>query len=359
MKKYLFFFCSFLFLHGAQSEFAFENTNYILHSKSALDDKPYMYDFNRFRITNDWSFDEVRFKIIADNENIISNEFLKTKEFDSLSTYEPDLPFETNSEFAGDDNLQNRFKLHRAYGEYFSQKHAITFGLFNTPFGVGRIWTPVDVFSPLNSLSLEVDEREGNFGAKYEYAINDLSALQVVISQTKEAKTKKAIRAKGYLDFADFAVLAVETNLFKMAGYEFDSEILDTSIGFRSEGGIFEDKATQNSYNKYILGVDYGFENSFFTLEYLHSQINQYTNIKEDSSYLGLHASFTPSMLWNLNFLAIRNLDDESFVFYPSAVYSLSDEETLSFGLTTSSGEEDSDFGALKPLYFAKWDINF
>lgn len=359
MKKYLLLASFFLSLSAAGSKFSFENTNFILHSKTALDDTPYTYDYNRFRIGGELSLDEVRFKIMADNENITSSEFLKTEEFKSQKLYKPDLPFESNSEFAGDDNFQNRFKLHRAYGEYFNQEHAVTIGLFNTPFGVGRIWTPVDVFSPLNSLSLESSEREGNFGAKYEYAISDLSALQVVISQTKEEKTKGAIRAKGYLDFADFAILAVETSGLKMVGYEFDSEILDTSIGFRSEGGIFEDKAAQNSYNKYILGVDYGFENSFFTLEYLYSQINQYNSLKEDSSYLGFHASFTPSMLWVLNFLTINNLDDESFVFYPSAVYSLSDEETLSFGLTTSSGEEESDFGALKPLYFAKWDINF
>jgi len=349
-----------VFSYAMESGFGFENTNFIFNSKSLFDDTPYTYDYNRFRVTADLYSEDLRFKMIVDNENIVSREYLKTSEHTLSKLYEPDIPFETRSGYSGDDSYENSFKLYRAYAEYYKGKHTIRAGLMRVPFGVGRIWTPVDMFNPLDSLSLETNKREGVFGARYEYAISTLSAAEFIVSQTKEHTFKKAARVKGYLDFADFALIMVESEKLKMAGYEFDSAILDTNIGFRSEGGVFTDKRDGSEYVKYIIGLDYGFENSFtFAIEYLYTGLQEYTNIKKDNSYAGATATYQPSTLWMLNLVSIVNLNDDSAFFSPNAVYSLSDEQTLSIGMTNGEGEQDSEYGVLADTYYMKWYIHF
>lgn len=358
--RYVILFFITVFSYGAEAELRFENTNFIMNSRSMYDDKPYTYDYNRFRATADLSLEGVRFKLIADNENIASSEYLKTPEYAMLKLYEPDIPFETRSEYTGNDSYENSFKLYRAYAQYFKGEHSIRAGLMRVPFGVGRIWTPVDMFNPLDSLSLETDEREGVYGARYEYAMSSLSAVEFIVSQTKEQELKKAARIKGYLDFADFAIIAVDSEELGMLGYEFDSEIMDTDIGFRSEGGRFTDKRDESEYLKYIIGLDYGFENSFtFALEYLYSGLDELTNMKRENSHVGFAAAYQPSPLWILNIVSILNPKDESAFFSPNATYSLSDEQTLSVGMTGGCGDDGSEYGTMPETYYVKWYIHF
>jgi len=68
---------------------------------------------------------------------------------------------------------------------------------------------------------------------------------------------------------------------------------------------------------------------------------------------------YQPSPLLVLNFTAIRNLDDASYFLSPNAVYSLSDESTLTLGLIAFSGEADSEFGAVPDTCYLSWYYHF
>lgn len=365
--RHLLVFLSVLFpLVAVESEWRFENSNFIFHSKGIVDDKPYTYDYNRFRVTGDLFAGDFSFKLIADNETFIGPGYLDTDEFNYIKAYDADVPFDTRTDPATREEAADRLKLYRLYGEYIKGRHYVTAGLMRAAFGVGRIWTPVDFFNPLNSLSIETDEREGVFGTMYEYALSDLSVIQFVIAEKRDETTKKAVRLKGYLEFADVAVLGYDSEQMQFAGYELDARVGETDFAFRSEGGSYTDKRTDTTYTKYILGADYGFENSLTILvEYLYNGLKAdplmglNVNSHREHNYLGSVLGYQPSPLLVLNFTAIRNLDDASFFLSPNAVYSLSDESTLTIGMTGFGGEESSEFGAYPDTYYLRWYHHF
>lgn len=353
-------------LFAVESEWRFENSNFIFNSQEVLTDEPYTYDYNRFRVTGDLYDGGLNIKLIADNENIIGREYLESYEFDLGREYRQDVPFDTYGEYSGTDGLQNRFKLYRLYAEYLNGPHIVTAGLMRAAFGVGRIWTPVDFFNPLNSFSIETDEREGVYGAKYEYALSDLSVVQFVVAENRDETAKKAVRLKGYLDFADFALLAYQSEAMEFAGYEFDAKVGESDMALRSEGGIYHDKVKDKEYAKYIVGADYGFENSFTMLaEYLYNDLKAYplagfdVNAHKDNHYLGTSFGYQPSPLLTVSLTTIHNLDDRSAFVSPNALYSLSDEETVTLGMTAFGGDATSEFGMLPDTYYLRWDRHF
>ncbi len=235
----------------------------------------------------------------------------------------------------------NKTNIYRTYIEYTGEKHAMTLGLQRVAFGTGRIWNPIDVFNPIDITKVEPNERKGTNALHYEYAINSLSNLDLTIS-----KNRHAIRVKSFLDVADVALILIKDNknTLNIIGYEVEGELLNTDITLRSEGGGFWDKKRDNFYYSYIIGAEYGFENSFIILtEFYHN-----TNLK--SKELALNLSYQPSALWFLNFLAIKSLVDESGLISPSFTYSLNDESSLQIGAFITDREDQ---------FFMRYFVNF
>ena len=133
-------------------------------------------------------------------------------------------------------------------------------------------------------------------------------------------------------------------NNLDIIGYEVEGELLDTDITLRSEGGGFWDKKRDDLYYKYIIGAEYGFENSFTILtEFYH-------NTELESKELALNFSYQPSTLWFLNFLAIKSLVDDSSLISPSFTYSLSDDSSAQLGAFITDKED---------RFFMRYFINF
>ena len=148
-------------------------------------------DYNRLRLTLDLyhdSWKDINAKIILDNENIYN--------------------------FKEQDN-HNKSRIYRGYISYSGEKHMLTLGLQRVPFGVGRIWNPIDIFNSIDITAIETEERKGTEALRYEYAINSLSNLDIALS-----KKKQAARVKGYLDVADVALVLVKDENREIIEYE-------------------------------------------------------------------------------------------------------------------------------------------
>jgi hypothetical protein len=285
-----------------------ENTNILTKPKNQK-----LNDQNRFRIYStieDKKYEDFLIKLIIDNTN----------------TYNI-----TN---------KNKTKLYRGYFKYSGEKHLVIAGVQRIPFGVGRVWNPIDIFNPIDFTSIEIDQREGTKALRYEYAIDEVSNIDLTYS-----KEKSSIRIKGYLNFADIALVALKDNKKKIdiLGYEIEGELFNTGVELRAEGGIFN-----KDYNEYILGFEYGFENSFNILaEYKN---NTLLNV----NYLGLILAYQPIMLINLNLSAIENLKDNSKVIMPSIKYSLDDDINLDIGIFNYTGKNTTEYGKLNNSFFIK-----
>ncbi len=268
-------------------------------------------DYNRIRLSLDFyhdSYQEMSAKLILDNENTYN---FKTK------------------------NNQNKSLIYRGYLRYSGEKHMLTLGRQRVPFGVGRIWNPIDIFNPINITSIETDERIATEALRYEYAINSLSNLDVTLSHKKQAA-----RLKGYLDVADVALVLLKDEHREIIGYEIEGEF--KSITLRSEGGYFSD--TKNY--RYIIGAEYGFENSLIILtEFYHDRALH-------TKQLALNLNYQYSALLNMNFLTLKNFQNSAIMIAPSFSYSLSDESTVKLGAFVSDK-------ALENQYFIHYFVNF
>ena len=308
------------FLYALEPEFSIENTNIITSNKNET------IDYNRLRINltfEDEKHQNSIIKIIADNYNI----------------YNKTTPENYNESL-----------IYRGYYKYIDDKHLFSIGLQRIPFGVGRIWNPIDIFNPINSTAIETGERKATESVRYEYAINSLSNIDLTYS-----KYKSAFRIKSYLDIADIAFIVLNDNKLDqdIIGYELEGEFLDSGIELRSEGGYFKDKNLDKTFYKYILGGEYGFENSLTILgEYKYES-------KTKSRYLGSIISYQINLLLNLNILGIKNLEDKSYVVSPNISYSLSDEATLTIGIFNYNSDDQSEFSSYNNYGYMKFYIHF
>ena len=268
-------------------------------------------DYNRLRLylnLSDERWEDISAKIILDNENSYNFK---------------------------EHHKQNESRIYRGYVSYSGEKHMLTLGLQRVPFGVGRIWNPIDVFNPIDITAIETDERKGTEALRYEYAINSLSNLDITLSNKKQAA-----RVKGYLDVADVALVVVKDEKRDIIGYEVEGEFKDITL--RSEGGYFTDT---DSYH-YIIGAEYGFENSLIVLtEFYH-------DTRLGTKQLALNLSYQYSPILYLNFLTLRNFDNNSMLISPSCTYSLSDESSISLGAFLADDE-------IPNQYFMRYLINF
>jgi len=314
------FFVIVTYTFAIDSEIGVENTNIASKSETQKGD-----DYNRLRVNSKFSdpkYDNFLAEFIVDNYNNYIGE--------------------------QKDNT-NKTKLYRGYLNYSDAKQIIVIGKQRIPFGVGRVWNPIDIYNPINSTAIETDERKGTDAIRYEYYLNDLSDVDAIVSKHKEA-----FRIKGTVKDTDLGLLFLKDKQKdqNILGYIAEGELLDTGIELRSEGGYFFNKESEN-YKEMIFGAEYSFANSLTVLgEYKYNSLN---NI----DHMALKLSYTISTLWECSYLGIQNLDDKSNVNLARFDYSLSDDSELDFGVYTYSGNDESEYGLLKNSAFIRYYIHF
>ena len=318
-------------LLGISPELALENTNIAGYDRTQLST-----DYNRVRAElslNHEPYSNLAVTLIVDNET-------------SYTT--------------SPSELDNEVSLYRAYGQYQGERHFWSIGRQRIPLGVGRIWNPIDIFNPVDAQAIETGERTGTDAIRYEYALNELSNLDLTV-----ADGKAAIRLKGYLDYADIGLIALQDNSnernllwgedtsLDIIGWELEGRLPGTGIELRSEGGRVHNRETGAVFTEYILGGEYGFANGLTLLgEYRFSD-------QDRTNQLAIQSGFQPGMLWTCQLLLLTDLDDNSVLLAPSVTYSLSDEMTLSAGGFLSTGDETEAFAEASNRFYLRWFVHF
>ncbi|MDH3347334.1 MAG: hypothetical protein OEM02_04425 [Desulfobulbaceae bacterium] len=245
--------------------------------------------------------------------------------------------------------VYNKMSLNRAYLRYAGVKHLWVVGKQRVPFGTGRVWNPIDLFNPIDSLSIEPEERPGTEAVRYEYALNELSNIDCTLS-----RDKSSFRIKSFVGAMDIGLVGVlDTDMQRdIIGWEVAGELFATGMEIRSEGGRFHDRQSGETHVEAIIGAEYGFVDSLTLLgEYFY---NEDTN--HDS--LALSAGYQLSMLWNLQVLAITSMSDHSWGLAPGLHYSMADDMTLSFGCFVYNGDDDEEYGGLADRLYFRWFVN-
>lgn len=307
---------------GIVPGFSLENSN-----TCGYDELNALFDYNRLRAEVNLGHDRYRditARLVVDNE--------------TFSVTDP-------------GSLRNETSIYRAYLEYRGAKHFWVVGKQRIPLGVGRFWNPIDTFNPIDIEAMEPGERPGTDAVRYEYALSQLSNVDVTV-----AEGKGALRVKGYLDIVDVALVGEwdEDRKQDIIGWELEGELPGTGIELRSEGGSFHDRALHRRHTEFIAGAEYGFVNSLLlTAEYHHS------DLLRGKDEMGLSVSFQPEMLWSCSVTTVLSLDDGSGFLSPVLEYSLSDEMTLVGGGFLYYGSRDSLYGHGEDRVYLRWFIHF
>ncbi|MBU4263723.1 MAG: hypothetical protein KKC76_17855 [Proteobacteria bacterium] len=247
-------------------------------------------------------------------------------------------------------SLTNDTSIYRGYLEYHGETHFWVIGRQRIPLGVGRVWNPIDIFNPIDSQSVEPQERPGTEALRYEYAVSQLANFDCTLS-----RDKGEARLKGYLDYADVALVGLYDNDadLDIIGWELEGELFASGIELRSEGGSFHDDATGSRHTEFIAGAEYGFVNSLTVLgEYRYSD-----ETKSDDMAISL--SFQPEILWTVTCLGVENLNDHSFFIAPSVEYSTGNESTLSAGAFLYHGSDRDVYGGYADRIYVRWFVHF
>lgn len=360
VKFFLFFllFSSVLFADVSQRV---ENTNFIVSQENP-------YDYDRVRLRLDYSDDAYFATFIGDGVNYIGKNYLNSLEYSYKKSLQSDTPFGTQTNAYNYTSGQSYAKIYRAYGGYDDGNNRVVIGLQNISMGVGRIWTPTNLFNPRNIYALEPDETFGVLALAYTRQLNDTSDIAVIVSQKRDSSFKYAGRYKAYLDFADVGLDAIYSDKTKMLGYEIEGNLLNTGVELRSESAYIKNKNKQNKEDGFfqgIIGGDYAFvdgvtlttealySSKTFTPEqtvtHLHSDI--VANMVSSHFYGATSLTYSFNIFLDASLLYIDGLKGTNTRFIsPSLTYTFNDYNSFLLG---------SIIEGYKKSYYLKWRLSF
>jgi len=348
-------------LLAVDHDITIENTNFTLSKVPYPSEERILYNYNRLRLTDKIKEGNWFVNIIGDIDNYYGEDYIDSFEYQYLRSIKADTPFdiETNAKNYGKGEVFGR--IHRFNVGYADEKHNIVFGLQKISMGVGRIWTPTDLFNPRNPLALEPDQIYGAYALSYTYALGELSEVMGVVAKRHDHNYKYAGRIKGNVEFADIALDLLSSNDAQMIAYEIEGNLFDTGIEWRSEGGYFKDKLLKKEFYQGILGLDYGFKDGLTVMaEWIHSSktysFDEILTLQEStlsnnrhlsSDYVGASAYYEFNLLFNGSLSMIYTPEDQSSYIAPVIEYSISDDASIAVGAMLYGGDKESEFGSI------------
>jgi hypothetical protein len=355
-------------LMAVEHDISIENTNYTISKVPYGEEERTLYNYNRLRLMDKMKEGNWFVNIIGDIDNYYGEEYIESFEYQFLREIQADTPFdiETNGKNYGKGEVFGR--LHRFNVGYGDEKHNVVFGIQKITMGVGRIWTPTDLFNPRNPLALEPDQIYGNFALSYTYALGELSEIMGVVAKRNDDSYKYAGRIKGNIDIGDIALDVYSGDDAEMIAYELEGNLFDTGIEWRSEGGYYNDKLLDKEFYQAILGLDYGFVNGLTVMtEWLHSSktytfdeilTNQDSSLSNNrhlaNDYVGASAFYDFNLLYNGAISIIYSPEDQSSFISPLIEYSISDDASIAVGAMLYSGNNESEFGSVDNSYYLR-----
>jgi hypothetical protein len=242
----------------------------------------------------------------------------------------------------------------RVYLKLSSPLASLTVGKQRIAWGSCYLWNPTDVFNPL-VLSFAVrEEEEANADAvRFEVPLGAAGGLDgYFLTNNEWNKTKKGLRARTNIGVFDYSASFVDLgDNTSQIGFDFTGDAWQ--LGIRGEGAL-----KNNGRLQYVLGGEYTLENGVgLNLEYFNNCYGQKDKANYDwagyfsgsvqalgRDYLYLGANKILDELTQVRGSVVTNLDDLSFMIYPSFERSLSQYLDLYIEAMIMGGQGGSEF---------------
>lgn len=286
-----------------------------------------------------------RFRTFLDINEKYSDEYdINIKFIVDANTYHHDI----DADLIGDE-YDDDVSIYRGYIEYIDDYHQLGFGKQNIPIGIGTLYSPLNIFNPLDATSIEIKERSALSVAKYEYAINELSTFLFVYNE--EIIT---LRLKYFIDFVDIGLVAMKNTQDgkneKILGYELEARLFESSFDLKSEAMIIKDN--NSTMQKIMLGFNYGYEDLTLSIEYFYDSLSK-------SDEIAANLFYQLDGYWTLMLTDIYYIDTKEEFAIPSVTYSLSDNHYLKFGAVVGYNLDQTSSKLKNDSYFMQVVLNY
>ncbi|MDI6735902.1 MAG: hypothetical protein QME42_06885 [bacterium] len=309
-------------------------TNLLASSKTSTKEN-YWDDLNRLRLNFGIDITKtLKAKIIYDIENRIGN-FTKTNDFQLLKNRPSNTYLDLNQNVIDKEHFFLKHSLYRAYLSYTNSLFILHIGRQRIPWGVTRVWSPLDYFNPVDPIVIEKTERVGVDAINVEIPIGILSEIDFVYSlyDDFDSSSIMASRIKTNLKQYDLSIIFGKFKKDKIIGSGISGNLFKG--GFRGEW-TYTFAQSENDYYEIVLSGDYTFQNSFFILiEYYFNDQGKddeddyqwdklvngdILNLSRNYLYLGIGYDLTPLIRIENN--SVYNIDDHSASIEPLFKYS-------------------------------------
>lgn len=383
MRRWYFFMCVgglFIFIAFAQAEglkdegFLFQSGGHYVNLFSAsktTTGQRFISDLQRIRLEFNLSYREfLKSTFIYDSTFLVSN-FIKTSDFYLVQSRKRKQFLDLDDEIVLRKNFRYEHFLYRAYIDYRKDDWEILVGRQQIPWGLGKFWTPTDLFNPYDPLSLEKEERQGVDALNiHNFSGYNKSWEIVYLPQKKNRESIIAGRMRYSFNDKELGVITGESKEDEVIGIHFLTNLIKASL--RMEG-TFTNAQDEHDYFKFVFNIDYTFPNSFYLLgEYYYNgqgrrDKNTYQRLRQTrgeidfmgQDFLGLTLGYDVTSLIRFNHYTVFNLNDQSLFFNPEIHWSISQNNVLLLGAQLFVGKLDTEFGRHYNQGYLRWKTFF
>lgn len=230
-------------------------------------------------------------------------------------------------------------RLYRASTAYEGGDWAVEVGRQQIPWGVGRFFTPTDLFNPFNPTQLEPEERDGVDAANgVFYNPNKLMGVrgQFVYTPRGRRTHPQRFAARVSKDKGGYELGLLGAQIHRDQAFGFDIAGNVKSSAVRGEF-LFRQADLESDFIKFTLNADYNFPHNIYALAEYHFNgqgRHRTTNYQMDRwiygdiqqlarNYAALSLGYDVTPLIRFENRAILNMDDVSSFIRPEIRYEI------------------------------------
>jgi hypothetical protein len=300
-----------------------------------------------------------------------------------------------------------RHLLYRGYVQFESKRLELTAGRQRIPWGVGRLWNPIDRFNAIGPLAIEADQSPGVDALKARWLFDGFTFAEAIYAAGRRSEDRMvAARAQGVIRDVDLGVVGGVFAEAPTLGFDLASNLGDAAGRIevvwtdpKRRVRPFGDtrKRALSDYWQVVVSVDTNLdwgEGVYLLLEHLYNGNalgfgsgeaggllgffqeagqgvmriaapgtpdlfgqSQVVSLGEHLSGLQLAYDLTPEV--NASLLTLVGWERTSASFFPSLRYSPTGWLELTVGVQLFAGPRRSEFGDRDPLGFLLAEVFF
>ena len=146
--------------------------------------------------------------VLAYDQEILAGT-LDTFEAQISGQFEASSLVDTRHSFVSTNSFQWSHNLYRAYLFFESEHVEVTLGRQRVPWGVGRLWNPIDRFNAIPPLSIEADQSQGVDALKARWLFSGFTYAEAIYAAGRTGRDRSyAARLHGVLHEVDYSLMA-------------------------------------------------------------------------------------------------------------------------------------------------------